>query len=172
MWWSIAPQNLSSINARGEVSEGIGNTPKWIEIDYEFEGLKLFWTSTPPNVPGAEGKGIGAYFEGDKGTLLCDYNSRQITIGGIVMNDLDSVPKTIIRSPGHQQNFVDAVKARKQPESNLEYARQMTLPMHLGLISWRLGRKLEWNAKKEKFRHDSEANEFLSRDYRKAYDWL
>jgi predicted dehydrogenase len=172
VWWAISPQNLSSVVARGEVSEGIGDTPKWIEVDYAFEGLKLHWTSTPPNVPGAAEKGIGAYFEGDKGTLLCDYNSRQITIGGIVMNDVEGVPKRIVRSPGHQQNFVDAVKSRQQPESNLAYARQMTMPMHLGLIAWRLGRTLEWNAKKEKFRHDAEANQFLSRSYRKGYDWL
>lgn len=172
VWWSISPKNLSSVSARGEVSDGIGNTPKWIEVDYEFEGLKLYWTSTPPNVLGAADKGIGAYFEGDKGTLLCDYNTRQITIGGVVMQDLESVPKTIIRSPGHQQNFVDAVKARTQPESNLAYARQMTMPMHLGLISWRLGRKLEWNAKREKFRHDAEANSYLMREYRNSWDLI
>lgn len=172
VWWAISPQNLSSVVARGEVSEGIGDTPKWIEVDYAFEGLKLHWTSTPPNVPGAAEKGIGAYFEGDKGTLLCDYNSRQITIGDIVMNDVEGVPKRIVRSPGHQQNFVDAVKSRQQPESNLAYARQMTMPMHLGLIAWRLGRTLEWNAKKEKFRHDAEANEYLHRGYRKTYDWV
>lgn len=172
VWWAISPQNLSRVAARGEVSAGIGDTPKWIEVDYTFDDLKIFWTSTPPNVPGAAERGIGAYFEGDKGTLLCDYSSRQITIGGVTMNDLDSVPKQIVRSPGHQQNFVDAVKTRQQPQSNLAYARQMTMPMHLGLIAWRLGRPLEWNAHKEKFRHDSEANGYLHRAYRKAYDWL
>lgn len=88
------------------------------------------------------------------------------------MNDVEGVPKRIVRSPGHQQNFVDAVKSRQQPESNLAYARQMTMPMHLGLIAWRLGRTLEWNAKKEKFRHDAEANEYLHRGYRKTYDWV
>lgn len=172
VWWSIHPTGLKSINARGEAPEGIGDAPKWIDVDYEFEGLKLHWTSTAPTVPGAEKRHIGAYFEGDKGTILCDYNSREVTINGVTTNDLDTVPISLPRSPGHQQNFVDAVKARKQPESNLEYAREMTMPMHLGLISYRLGRPLEWNAKKEKFRHDSEANSYLSRDYRKGWDLL
>ena len=110
--------------------------------------------------------------EGDKGTLLCDYGSREITINGVVMQDIESVPITLTRSPGHQQNFVDAVKNRTQPESNLEYARIMTMPMHLGLISWRLGRPLRWNAKREKFRGDGEANDLLSRKYRKGWDWI
>ena len=93
-----------------------------------------------------------------------------VTINGETMDDIPSVDKTIPRSPGHQQNFVDAVKSRKQPESHLAYAREMTLPMHLALISWRLGRKLEWNEGKEKFSGDREANEFLSRERRKQWD--
>lgn len=172
VWWAINPQNLTTVSAKGEVGEGIGDTPKWIDIDYQFDNLKIYWTTTPPNVPGAANRGIGAYFEGDKGTLLCDYNTREINIGGMLMNDVETVPLSIQRSPGHQQNFVNAVKTRTQPESNLEYARQMTLPMHLGLISWRLGRELHWNPKKEKFRHDGEANDLLSREYRKGWDWI
>ncbi|MFN3851583.1 MAG: Gfo/Idh/MocA family protein [Spirosomataceae bacterium] len=172
VWWALSPKNLKSVSAKGGLPEGNANTPKWIDVDYEFEDLKIHWTSTPPSVAGAEKRGIGAYFEGDKGTLICDYSTREITINGVTMKDIESVPITIKRSPGHQQNFVDAVKARTQPESNLEYARAMTMPMHLGLISWRLGRKLEWNAKKEKFIGDSEANSYLSREYRKGYDWI
>jgi hypothetical protein len=96
----------------------------------------------------------------------------QITINGETVEDLNSVPITIERSPGHQQNFIDAVKSRKKPESNLAYAREMTMPMHLALISWRLNRKLEWNAKKEKFVHDKEANALLDRKARKGWDLI
>lgn len=172
VWWSVEPKNLKTVSARGEAPEGIGDAPKWIDVDYEFENLKLFWTSTPPKVPGAEKRHIGAFFEGDKGTLICDYNSREVTVNGQTMSDIPEIPVTLPRSPGHQQNFVNAVKTRTQPESNLAYARQMTLPMHLGLISYRLGEKLEWNARKEKFRHNAEANGYLAREYRRGWDWI
>ncbi|MEJ7677713.1 MAG: hypothetical protein WKG06_07570 [Segetibacter sp.] len=56
--------------------------------------------------------------------------------------------------------------------SNLEYARKMTLPMHLGLISYRLSRKLAWNSDKEKFVDDKEANQYLHREYRKKWNLL
>ena len=168
-FWALKPKGLKSIAARGEVAAGISDTPKWIDIDYEFEDLNLHWSTTPPNVPGAQEMGIGAYFEGDKGTLICDYNNRKITINGETVTDIPEVPKSIPRSPGHQQNFVDAVKSRTPPESNLAYAREMTLPMHLGLISWQLGRKLQWNPDKEKFIGDSEANKMLSRKARKKW---
>ncbi len=170
VWMSIAPKKLKKISANGIAPDGVGDAPKAINVNYEFENLKILWTSEAPNVPGAADRGIGAYFEGEKGTLICDYGSKEITINGVIMKDIDSIPKTIIRSPGHQQNFVDAVKARTQPESNLEYVRQMTLPMHLGLISYRLGRELHWNHKKEKFKHDAEANTYLFREYRKPWN--
>lgn len=168
-WWAVQPIGLKSVNARGTVAEGMADTPGVINIDYKFENLQLFWSTKPPDVPGAAQRNIGAFFEGDKGTLICDYETRELTINGETVTDLPGVARTLARSPGHQQNFVDAVKNRMQPESNLAYARNMTLPMHLGLISWRLGRKLEWNAAKEKFVGDPEANKLLSRKPRKEW---
>ena len=169
-YWSVQPTGLKSISAKGEKTGGITDVAKWMNVDYEYDNLNIFWTSEPPNVPGAAGRGIGAYFEGEKGTLLCDYNTHEVRIGGELVPDLAHVPVTLERSPGHQQNFVNAVKSRTQPESNLEYARKLTLPMHLGLISYQLGRKLEWNDKRERFVNDREANQLLSTEKRKEWD--
>lgn len=170
VWWAINPTGLKSVDAKGKAPNGIGDAPKWLDADYDFDGLKVHWTTKPPKVPGAKDRSIGAYFEGDQGTLICDYNTRSVTINGETMDDISTIPKSIKRSPGHQQNFVDAVKSRDQPESNLPYARKMTLPMHLGLISWRLGRKLYWDEEKEQFLNDPEANAMLSRRPRKEWD--
>lgn len=170
VYWSIQPKGLKSISARGEKTGGITDVAKWIDVDYEYDDLNIFWTSQPPNVPGAADRNIGAYFEGENGTLLCDYNTHEIRMGGELMLDLTEVPITLERSPGHQQNFVNAVKSRTQPESNLEYARNLTLPMQLGLISYQLGRTLNWNDKREKFVADREANRLLSKEPRKEWD--
>lgn len=171
-FWALQPKGLKSVVARGEVPEGIADAPKWLDADFEFDDLNLFWTTAPPDVPGAAERGIGAYFEGEKGTLICDYETREITIGNETVTDIPEIPVSIVRSPGHQQNFLDAVKSRKQPESNMEYVRKMTLPMHLGLISWRLNRKLNWDAENEICVNDDEANRLLKREYRKKWDLL
>lgn len=172
VFWSLDPQGLKTVAARGQASQGLYDTPQWLDVDYEFENLKLYWTHEPPDVPGARGRHIGAYFEGEKGTLLCDYSTRLITVNGQTVDDLPEVAVTLERSPGHQQNFVNAVKTRTQPESNLAYARQLTIPMHLGLISYRLGRPLHWDSNKELFLNDPEANALLHREYRQKWNLL
>lgn len=172
VWWAINPTGLKRVVARGEKTGEVADAPKWLDADFEFDALKLFWTTQPPNVPGAAERNIGAYFEGDKGTLICDYNTRALTINGETVTDIDTIPQTVERSPGHQQNFIDAVKSRRQPESNLAYARSMTLPMHLALHSWRLGRELRWDTEKEKYLGDKEANNMLARKYRKKWNLL
>ena len=172
VWMSTPPSQLTRISANGERSEGMGDTPKWIDVDFKFKGLDLHWTSSAPDVPGAKERGIGAYFEGSKGTLICDYDSREIRINGLVMDDIPEIPKTIPRSPGHQQNFLDAVKSRSQPESNLQYAREMTMPMHLALASFKLKSPLKWNPKTESFKNNPEAEALIWRPYREKWNLI
>jgi predicted dehydrogenase len=171
VYMSIHPGGLYSIDTRGDRPwDGIADTPRWIEADFKFRDLDLYWTTTPPPVPGAEKMYIGAHFEGTDGSLTCDYNTRTIRIGNEVMDDIPGLPRTLPRSPGHQRNFLDAVRSREQPESNLAYVRGMTLPMHLALISFRLKRKLKWNSQTEEFEGDAAANYLLSRAYRAPWE--
>lgn len=172
VWWGLEPQKLKRVTARGEKADGIGDTPKWIEADFKFKNLDIHWTSTPPDIEGAENRHIGAYFEGTKGTMVCDYSSREIRINGELLTDIIDIPISIPRSPGHQQNFIDAVKSRQQPQSHLAYAKEMTMPMYLAMISYRLQRPIKWNTKKELFRKDKEANEMLFRPYRKEWNLI
>lgn len=171
MFMSLNPKGLSAIDARGAIPmDGIADTPKWIDVDFDFDGLKVYWTTTPPSqAAGSENMSIGAHFEGEKGSLTCDYQNRIIQIGSERMKDLDTVKKTLPRSPGHQRNFLDSVKSRKEPESYLTYARIMTLPMELALISFRLKRKLKWESDKERFVGDPVADAMLFQPYRSPY---
>jgi len=170
LYFSLDPKELYSIEARGESpDDGIADTPRWIDVDFRFKDLDVFWTTTPPPFPRAAEWHIGAHFEGDRGSLTCTYRDRIINIDGEVMEDIPEVSRKIPRSPGHQRNFIDCVKSREPADSNLAYARKMTIPMHLALISFRLKRKLMWNSEKEMFEDDKAANYLLSREYRKPW---
>ena len=70
----------------------------------------------------------------------------------------------------HAQNFLDCVKSRKEPNSDLESGHRVVTTCHLANLSMKLGRKIRWDSEKEQAIGDAEANALLSRPYRKPWD--
>jgi predicted dehydrogenase len=70
----------------------------------------------------------------------------------------------------HARNFLDCVRSRKTPVSDLESAHRTAIACHLANLSLRLGRKLVWDAKKETIVGDREATAGLCRPYRGPWD--
>jgi predicted dehydrogenase len=70
----------------------------------------------------------------------------------------------------HARNFLDCVKSRKRPISDVEDGHQVTTACHLANISLRIGRKLRWDANREEIQGDREAAAMLERPYRKPWD--
>ena len=167
-FWAVEELGMPrTVSARGAVpTDGIAETPTWIEVDYDFGDLKLEWRTNPPDDPLVAGRGIGVQFLCANGSLVADYTTRAIRIDGEIHRDLDEVPQTIPRSPGHQRQFLDSVKSRIDPGSNIGFARRMVSPLFLGEIAFRLGRTLTWDAAAERFVSDDEANRLLARPAR------
>ena len=70
----------------------------------------------------------------------------------------------------HVRNFLDCVKSRKQPVSDLESGQRVSTLCHLANLSLRLGRSLAWDAKNESIPGDSAATAMLRRTYREPWD--
>jgi predicted dehydrogenase len=70
----------------------------------------------------------------------------------------------------HARNFLDCVKSRKQPISDLQSGHEVATACHLSNISLRTGRKIVWDAEKEEIVGDKEANAMLVRPYRAPWD--
>lgn len=70
----------------------------------------------------------------------------------------------------HTRNFLDCVKSRAEPLSDLQSGHEAATVCHLSNISLRIGRKLTWDAEKEEITGDPEANAMLVRPYRKPWD--
>jgi predicted dehydrogenase len=70
----------------------------------------------------------------------------------------------------HARNFLDCVKSRKQPLSDLQSGHEIATACHLSNISLRTGRKIVWDAAKEQIVGDKEANAMLVRPYRAPWD--
>jgi predicted dehydrogenase len=69
----------------------------------------------------------------------------------------------------HYRNFLDSVKSRKPSLTPAETAHNSLIPGHLSLIAMLVGRKIKWDAKKEKIVGDDEASKLLTRHYRSPW---
>ena len=71
----------------------------------------------------------------------------------------------------HYSNFLKAVRSRKTSDQNgpVETAHLAAGLAHLGNISYRLGRQLEFDPVAERFPRDEEANAMLTRKYRPPF---
>jgi predicted dehydrogenase len=70
----------------------------------------------------------------------------------------------------HVRNFLDCVRSRKQPVSDLESGHRTVTACHLANLALRLGRKLRWDAARETIVGDVEAAGALVRPYRAPWD--
>ena len=143
------------------------NSPTKFEIHANMPGdIPLIITSEGDN---------GIMFEGTKGRFFVNRGK----IVGKPVEDLESNPlpedaiENVYGGPvaaNHTDNFVQAMRSRKQPISDVWTHNRMLETCHLANISIRLGRELNWDPTKREIVGDDEANSFLSRESRKGYE--
>jgi len=117
----------------------------------------------------------GILFEGTKGRFFVN---RGKIVGKPIEDLVDNpLPEGAIEevyggevSENHTANFIDAMKSREQPVSDVWSHNRMLEICHLSNIAMRLGRDLDWDPSKREIIGDPEANAFLSRENRKGFE--
>ena len=109
---------------------------------------------------------VGNLFFGSKGYMSKTVNEWQVFEGkernpGASGEGLDN----------HYQNFIHAIRHNDQSlaKADIEEGFYSCALIHLGNISYRLGRSLEFDPKTMKFKNDQEANRMLTREYRAPF---
>jgi predicted dehydrogenase len=117
----------------------------------------------------------GIMFEGTKGRFFVNRGK----IVGKPVEDLKKNPlpggaiEKVYGGPvaaNHTANFIDGMRSRKQPISDVWTHNRMLEICHLSNIAMRLDRELKWDPAKREIIGDAEANSFLSRESRKGYE--
>ena len=117
----------------------------------------------------------GILFEGTKGRFFV--NRGKIT--GKPVEDLEKNPlpedalEKVYGGPlteNHVENFINGMRSRKQPVSDVWTHNRMLEICHLANIAMRLDRPVAWDAEQRQIIGDEYANSFLSREYRKGYE--
>lgn len=85
--------------------------------------------------------------------------------GEILAQEYGIVPDT-----AHQQNFIESIRSRKQPNGHVEQGQLSATLVHLGNIAYRVGNKqLFFDGENERFIGNDEANQLLKTSCRENY---
>ncbi len=116
----------------------------------------------------------GVMFEGSMGTLVADFGSR-ILLPLTDKSDMSyykpRAKSDMLPNLGEfQKQWLDACKNPSlKTACDFEYSGNMIEQMLLGLVAYRVGKKLEYNSATGKVTNVPEANEFIGRKYRKGW---
>lgn len=116
---------------------------------------------------------IGNLFYGTEGYMMVDYGGFEVYLGEKreLAQSMKAAETKIWDTAPHMANFLKAVRTRNPADLNcdIEEGHQSAALCHLANISYRTGRKLQFDRANENFGADYEANRLLSRDYRAPY---
>jgi predicted dehydrogenase len=115
----------------------------------------------------------GALFEGAKGYIMANFDSRVVCpLGG--SGDLTYYKprpkdKLIPRLGNFQKQWINACKGSLKTACDFDYSGRMTEMMLLGMVAYRVGKKLDYDGAAGRVTNSPEANALLRRTYRPGW---
>jgi len=128
--------------------------------------------ATPAEMPaGQRLPDNGVLYVGSKGIMYHGSHGGMPQLLPTSLNEAaKAVPKTMERSPGHYEEWVNACRGGKRPAAAFDYSGPMTETVLLGVLSLRApGARLEWDAANQKVKNAPELNQFVHTEYRTGW---
>ena len=180
LWWSgeKGPKKVFCSGGRPifgapilNEKEQTSDAPDHQVATFEFEQFTAVWEHRKFAENNNEKHKIGAYFYGEKGVLHIGWRDGW-TFYPVNAKEAPTHRDHQLQEPdGHNiallwADFIQAIETGRKPVADIETAhRSSCLPM-LGMLSWKAGRSIQWDAEKEQIIGDPEASKLLSREYR------
>jgi predicted dehydrogenase len=117
------------------------------------------------------GQRHGVKFIGEEGWIWVTRGDIETSRPDILTEPLPSNAIRLYASNDHMGNFFDCIRSRRQTICEPEIGHRSASVCHLGVIALRLGRKLRWDPKAEKFVGDKEADKWLAREMRPPWNY-
>lgn len=189
--WSLnlgAPTTVESrVTTDGSV---IGDKPNFetypiaAMINYEFPArgnlppVTMTWYDggimppTPTEMPmGEQLPGNGVLYVGSQGKIYHgSHGGMPHVLPDSLMEAAKLVPKTMERSPGHYEEWVQACRGGARPVASFDYSGPLTETILLGVLSLRApGIRLQWDSEKQQVTNAPELNQFIHAEYREGW---
>lgn len=186
-WLQIEPYCLGMITGWGshmiDIAQwGHGSEltgPVSVEATAEFPDRGLFDVHTKFKAEAVYADGVrlimetgdpaGVRFEGDRGWVFVQRGAIKASDPEILKWKPGQGGVKLEQSGNHMKNFLEAVRARRDPIAPVEVGHRSNSICIMTHIAMKLGRKLAWDPKAETFTGDDEANRRL--DYPHRAPW-
>lgn len=157
--------------------EQTGDAPDHQVASYEFENFTATWEHRRFAGNNAEkGENVGCYFYGTEGTFHMGWRD-----GWVFYPHSKSQPvlreQPQLNDPDSQNirelwaDFLRCIKTGGKPVCDIEEIHYSTNLSLLGMLSYKLGRGIVWDGRKERVLHDEKANDLLRREYRGEWEY-
>ncbi len=177
-WWAMDPSEPKLTSAVGGrfIADDISDIPDTLDVLWQFEGFTMSWIHTSCNSfnfgfggPPDCGRRLGVMFHGSNATLMADYGSHRIVSEGDRCKDVPAPEPSIPASPGHDREFLDAIKTRQNPSCSFEYHVPLATALSLGQIAYESGKQLAWDSNAGQIIGDKETTRLAYPNYRKPW---
>lgn len=177
LWWTEEkfPKKIFSTGGRA-IRRDQTDAPDHQVAVWKFEDFTLEWEHRQFAANEAEKTNVGCYFYGTEGTFHMGW------LDGWTFYPASKNKPVLHQNPQlnepDQQNiaqlwadFLGAIEKNTRPVCDIEIGHRSTNLALLGMLSYKLGRSIEWDGEKEVILNDSEANALLRRSYRGPWQY-
>jgi predicted dehydrogenase len=175
--WALdlgVPETTTCTGGRYVIKDD-GDAPDTQEVTWKYRNLTMTWMMNCANSfafdfgRGKPARRLGVYFHALNGTLFSDYSKHEVVPEGPLLKDPAPPPQSIEPSPGHEREWLDSIKSRKEPSCSVNYHYKVDLAITLAGLSYVLGRSIRFDPKTEKIVGDKEAAKLARPNYRKPW---
>jgi predicted dehydrogenase len=122
---------------------------------------------------GAYGQHDGVTFLGTEGKAMLSGISGSVSFDPPALaprTQRSVVAGDLFGNRGHYADFLECVRTRRTPAADVETGCRTVTVCHIGNIAYALRRPLKWDAARETFGDDAEANRLLERAHREPWN--
>jgi predicted dehydrogenase len=168
------PETIEARSLTEMIPHGFSAVADYHVIFTYANGVVHHCRSTPDDtwsggIANKNGQRNGVKFIGTDGWIWVTRSEIEASHPDLLATPLSSDATRLYASNDHMGNFFDCVRSRRAPICEPEIGHRSAAVCHLGVIALRVGRKLAWDPKKERFVGDRAANAWLAREARKPF---